>query len=557
MSTFLGLTKDQLRDIAMGVSRGFQAYNPDNPLASAGAAMEGSLLSGLERERRTEDRQFQLEDESRAAKEKRDFFDFQLGAKRSDDAERAKMARDQEKQSREDMIASGVHAISEGPDDFDVAFSQMWGDRVPRVNKDGSVTKPRKYAGSGTQGSVPSYVDGIETMDQPLAVVDETVARGGVPFRKRSQDLPAGPSPSRGSVEQDPILDLADAAEGMISDEGDIESVMDGVKDGDPVGLESYDLGFAGDGTPVLIFGKDKKTVVPVGKDMWMALMSQRKQMRAEIRDRAMFAAEVAKAKEAFAKIRAAVPSLKGPVGDAIDALIEMDPRAGTVAYQRALMGMESDGGKAVHADVRSDMQKRVNEQKLGWLLRAKGKQAVPNPQGFGPPIMQDTPSIRDEQIEAAKRSKRSDADVGILAWQRIDEMVLDPAFRRMNPNGNFGFVETHLMTGRDVVSNMSALSRLEFLAESGVWGEAVRRMPVPTDVNDAKGKADYLRYLQALDGWAAEAFGWDGGSSGTALAAVVEMRVNEAARQAGLAAQKQTQQESTPTPQARSRPRI
>ena len=520
-STFLGLNKDQLRDIAMGVSRGFQAYNPDNPLASAGAAMEGSLLSGLERERRTEDRQFQLEDEQRrrgqaredfkfqqeeSSKQRREDFSFQLGERREDDKARQQMERDAERVSREEMIQSGINVVPEGPDDFDVAFSQMWGNTVPRVSSDGLVTKRTKSSAKS----------------------------------------------------DNPILSMADASEGMISDEGDIESVMDGVKDGDPVGSESYDLGFAGDGTPVLIFGKDKKSVVPVGKDMWMALMNQRKQMRAEIRDRVMFAGDVAKATESFNKIRAAAPVLQGELGSAIGAMIQIDPKSGMQALQRALGSMETDGGASVEADVKSDLQKRTNATALNWLVAPRGKDIQPNPNGFGEPIEINKKSIRDERIEGLLQQNSREANVEMLAWQRLEDMVPDPALRRMNPRGNFGFIGTQLMVlGQDMVSDMSPLTRLQRLAASGAWPNSVPYQEVPSDPSDAAGKMRYLRYLQSLDGWANSAFGWDATSDGNALAAVVEMRVNEASRQSAISQQRQQEQPQPQKPVARSRPKV
>lgn len=63
---FLNLSRDQLRDIGLGIGRGFQAYDPNNPFAGAGAALEATLASGMTRDMRAEDRQQRLEDLDRA-----------------------------------------------------------------------------------------------------------------------------------------------------------------------------------------------------------------------------------------------------------------------------------------------------------------------------------------------------------------------------------------------------------------------------------------------------------------------------------------------------------
>ena len=549
--TILGLSREQLRDIAIGVGRGFQAYDPNNPLAAAGAAMEGSVLSGLSREQREEARAFeladraevrgfQLEDEARRRRESKEDRAEVRGFQLEDEARRRKEAKEdftwkadetsrlesaERDKSREEMIASGLMTVDAGqPDMFDEGFANIFRGKVPVVGSDGRATKP-PASPRQSERTLPS------NMVVPSVAGD------------------LGPNADIPTSEWVPQV-----ARGLISDEGDLEDAMSGMQDGDPVGLESFDLGFFGDGTPAVIV---KGRGIPVDKGMWMSLAQQRRLMREEIRQRVMFQGDVDKAMTTFNQIRSAAPMLQGPIGDSISALIQMDPQAGTQAYQRALIAMETDGGKALHADVASDIQKRRNEASLGWLTRAKGKVAINNPNGFEP-IMVDKQSVRDEEIERLKKMQGRDADIALIAWQRVEDMVPDPALRRMNPSGNLGFVQTHLELGRDVVSDMSALSRLEHLASmSGAqWGESIPRESVPTDPNDLEGKRRYLRYLQAVDAWAAAAFGWDY-SQGEALAAVVEMRVQSAARQAAASQQMQEQQPAQPRTPVRNRPSI
>ena len=542
--TILGLSREQLRDIAIGVGRGFQAYDPNNPLAAAGAALEGSVLSGLSREQRAEDRSFQLEDraaargfqledETRRRRQAKEDFTWKA-------EEESRLESEEREKRRTEMIGSGLTTVDAGqPDMFDEGFANIFRGKVSVVGDDGRATKPK-----------------TSPKPRPSNAPEPVLDREFDPDGRMSSGVVGQPKSVAPAQEpESPAEWVPQVAQGLISDEGDLEDAMSGMQDGDPVGLESFDLGFFGDGTPAVIV---KGRGIPVDKGMWMSLAQQRRLMREEIRQRVMFQGDVDKAMTTFNQIRSAAPMLQGPIGDSISALIQMDPQAGTQAYQRALIAMETDGGKALHADVASDIQKRRNEASLGWLTRAKGKVAMDNPNGFGEPIMVDKQSVRDEEIERLKKMHGRDADIALVAWQRVEDMVPDPALRRMNPSGNLGFVQTHLELGRDVVSDMSALSRLEHLASmSGQrWGESIPRESVPTDPNDLEGKRRYLRYLQAVDAWAAAAFGWDY-SQGEALAAVVEMRVQAAARQAAASQQMQEQQPAQPRTPVRNRPSI
>jgi hypothetical protein len=531
--TILGLSRDQLRDIAIGVGRGFQAYDPNNPLAAAGAALEGSVMSGLSRDQRAEDRSFQLEDEQRKRSQAKEDFTWKA-------EEESRLESDEREKRRTEMIGSGLTTVDAGqPDMFDKGFANIFGDKVSVVGDDGRATKPK-----------------TSPKPRPSNAPEPVLDREFDPDGRMSSSVvgqPKSVAPAR--EPESPAEWVPKVSQGLISEEGELEDVMSGIQDGDPVGMESFDLGFFGDGTPAVIV---KGRGIPVDKGMWMSLAQQRRMMREDILQRTMFQGDVNKAMSDFGKIRAVAPMMQGPLGDSIATLIQMDPKAGTQATQRALIAMETDGGNALHSDVASDIQKRRNEASLGWLTRAKGKVAMENPNGFGEPIMVDKQSVRDEEIERLKKMQGKDADIALVAWQRIEDMVPDPAMRRMNPRGNLGFVQTHLELGRDVVSDMSALSRLEHLASmSGAqWTKTIPRESVPTDPNDVEGKRRYLRYLQEVDAWASNAFGWDL-SRGDALAAVVEMRVQAAARMA--AASQQTQDQKPPQSNApvRQRPSI
>lgn len=55
-------TRERMQSIGLGISRGFQAYNPDNPFAGAGAAMEATIGVDMARDERKKAREEKLSD---------------------------------------------------------------------------------------------------------------------------------------------------------------------------------------------------------------------------------------------------------------------------------------------------------------------------------------------------------------------------------------------------------------------------------------------------------------------------------------------------------------
>lgn len=65
-------TRERLQAIGLGIGRGFQSYDPNNPFASAGAAMEATIGAEMGADQRRKDRQERLEDLEIIRKEKLD-----------------------------------------------------------------------------------------------------------------------------------------------------------------------------------------------------------------------------------------------------------------------------------------------------------------------------------------------------------------------------------------------------------------------------------------------------------------------------------------------------
>ena len=145
---------DRLRDLGMGIARGFQTYDPNNPLASAGAAMEGTLTSQANREGRAQQRAEGVEDRERARQ--------QANADQLDDEERAEQRRiDAEKRAETRVIAAETRTDTRAEAQQAAELARFKGMKVGVVNAGKSTAaaavarlyRDGFYAISGIKGS--------------------------------------------------------------------------------------------------------------------------------------------------------------------------------------------------------------------------------------------------------------------------------------------------------------------------------------------------------------------------------------------------------------------
>ena len=159
---------DRLRDLGMGIARGFQTYDPNNPLASAGAAMEGTLTSQANREGRAQQRAEGVEDRERAA-EDRERARVQANADQLDDEARAEQRRiDAEKRAETRVIDTETRAETRAQEQ---RFRDMHVGVPVKVLDAGKSTAAaiaaRFYAISGIKGSGGnSPIDPDEDVDE-------------------------------------------------------------------------------------------------------------------------------------------------------------------------------------------------------------------------------------------------------------------------------------------------------------------------------------------------------------------------------------------------------
>jgi hypothetical protein len=116
-------TQDRMRAIGLGIGKGFQSYDPNNPFAGAGAAMETTIGSEMGIEARKESRTDQeteradrVKAQDKAEANKRDTEDrAEERAIRDDERARGNLKKDQEEQAKR-WKEMNVGVVSQGKD---------------------------------------------------------------------------------------------------------------------------------------------------------------------------------------------------------------------------------------------------------------------------------------------------------------------------------------------------------------------------------------------------------------------------------------------------------
>ena len=317
---------------------------------------------------------------------------------------------------------------------------------------------------------------------------------------------------------------IADARDltGRASDVNDFNLTMRGISDGDPVGMETFDLGFFEDGTPAITINGAN---VPIRHEQWMALLTQRNKTRAEVKARMMFEHDKRKAQTGITKILASAPSVPPQLGQLLLTIAEMDPATAMRETQQLLVSMSKDNGRQQIGKLSTMLQDHGVAAELSRLTREMEMQIGETE--FGDPIMGKTSPARSRAAELAKDRdprKRKTA----YAISNIDSMF-PPKGMKADPSVNgkpIGIFD--IMVGLDG-GDTSELSRFELLrnlaAYSDLWPSKVDWIDAPTNMGGFMGQntggpidmmsapqsyAQFRNYLLELDQWASSALKWD-----------------------------------------------
>lgn len=302
---------------------------------------------------------------------------------------------------------------------------------------------------------------------------------------------------------------------GRARDVNDFNLTMSGIADGDPVGMETFDLGFFEDGTPAITINGAN---VPIRHEQWMALLTQRNRTREEVKARMMFEHDKRKAKDGIAKILASAPSIPPQLGQLLMTIADMDPSMAMRETQQLLVSMSKDNGRQQIGKLSMMIQDNAVSSELSRLTREMDTQVGEDPLS-GEPIMAKTSPVRSRAAELSKDAdprKRKTA----YAISNLDSMF-PPKGMKGDPSVNGGSVGIFDIMARLDGGDTSELSRFELLrhlaAYSDMWPTKVDWVDTPVSSEFVPGRptspqdvSRFRRYLLELDEWASNALKWD-----------------------------------------------
>ena len=360
----------------------------------------------------------------------------------------------------------------------------------------------------------------IDPMETAEPVSPEMVSGGS--YLPQQDGFQAPPPP------QSPIADERDLI-GRASDVNDFSLTMSGIADGDPVGMETFDLGFFEDGTPAITINGAN---VPIRHEQWMALLTQRNKTRAEVKARMMFEHDKRKAKAGITKILASAPSVPPQLGQLLLTIADMDPATAMQETQQLLVSMAKDNGRQQIGKLSMMLQDSGVASEIG---RIQSEVEVPILDEKGKPMLDANlqPMVR-KSTRARERVSQLSADRDprkrktAYAISNIDSMF-PPKGMKADPSVNgkpIGIFD--IMVGLDG-GDTSELSRFELLrnlaAYSDLWPSKVDWVDAPTNMGGFVGPntggpidmmsapqsyAQFRNYLLELDQWASSALKWD-----------------------------------------------
>lgn len=339
-----------------------------------------------------------------------------------------------------------------------------------------------------------------------------------------SPEMVAGGSYIPQDQEQVPSMPNYDPAVlgGQASDVNDAFLSMNGIVNGDPIGMETFDLGFFEDGTPAITINGAN---IPIQHNQWMALLTQRQKSRSEMKARAQFEVQRQKAKTGITKILASAPSIPPQLGQLLMTIADLDPATAMQETQQLLVSMSKDNGRQQISKLSTMIQDNAVASELSRLTREVETQIGED--AAGTPIMGKTSPVRSRASDLSKDRdprKRKTA----YAISNIDSMF-PPKGMKADPSVNgkpIGIFD--IMVGLDG-GDTSELSRFELLrnlaAYSNLWPSKVDWVDAPTNMGGFVGPntsgpidmmsapqsyAQFRNYLLELDQWASSALKWD-----------------------------------------------
>jgi len=326
---------------------------------------------------------------------------------------------------------------------------------------------------------------------------------------------PKVPQPPQGMPQAAPQVDqreqqfadqFASVMQGRASDINDFDLTMAGIYAGDPVGMETFNLGFYEDGTPAIVING---APVPIGMEQWATMAEMRQRTRQEVRQLVQFNDARRTAKTAVDKVVKAVPNLPSGLGELLMATADVDPQFALQQLNEVFVNNKRDGNRTQIGELAALNMKRAVDNTLGSLTQRRGKKMVPKDPNSKSPIKEmievDVPSAMDERIQKLRETPSRENNVTSFAISDLANMMPSPELTMMTGGGRQSVFQRMAMEGNDSSIGGSMFSKVQHLAAYGqLFPESIPLMDVPR-IEEASDQSirNFRKYLRALDMWA------------------------------------------------------
>jgi len=307
---------------------------------------------------------------------------------------------------------------------------------------------------------------------------------------------------------------------GRVPDDArDFDLTMSGVQDGDPLGMETFDLGFYEDGTPLIrINGAN----VPIQHAQWMALLTMRNRTRAEMKAQMEFERNRLKARDGIGKIMRSAPNIPPQLGELLLTIADMNPEYALRETSDLLGSMARDNGRSQIGRLSALVQDTATDSEMGRLLR-KQKKVVKDAYNFDVEV--ETSPIQERlsalQAETAPRMRKTAYAIG-----NLQSMFPPKGMKAVTGGASVGIFDMAVDEGMET-GDLSRFDLLRHLAAySDLWeGLTVPWKDPPRSMGGYVGPSvrgpidwsvappewvEYRKYMQELDAWARAALKWD-----------------------------------------------
>jgi hypothetical protein len=389
-------------------------------------------------------------------------------------------------------------------------------------NSVASMTSPQM--GTAAQRSVsempePPSQPSADSFKLDLTSQSEAPTYEGIPERDATSTL--------SKIDEAYRKSLAENVKGRASEVNDIQLTMRGIVDGDPVGMETFDLGFYEDGTPAIFING---APVPIENSQWMALLNMRKNQRDQMQAMMEFRKASEDAQRTVSAVVSSMPNMPKGLAEGLMYLARNNPDVAGQQLARLGNSFATDGGKTQALDISVGIMQSQVENRMRTLYEQGPEEPVTIQEtGVGgvvigsKQVMQRRPSRVDMtqgmlqqklQMQGANREEIQ-GQMGSLPLLQ----GLFPIAERKYLNGGasmgvFDWISSPYQVG-GTGNNVNAygawdtLKRVATIPE--LWdGHVVPQPQQPLNVNDPMSVNAWMQYLTNLDEWASIRLGWD-----------------------------------------------